>query len=104
MRSAFHALLESDDGRAEGVERRPAGLDEDLQRIASHRSRAQKDAIRELVTPTEAAHVLEMSVGSIYRAIRNGEIRAVRLTDTKRGTLRIPASELERLVETAGRG
>ncbi len=55
------------------------------------------------MTPAEAAHALEMSVGSIYKAIRDGDILAVRLTD-KRGTLRIPASELERLVEAARRG
>ena len=98
MRSAFHALLESEDGQAESVEQRPASLDEDLQRVASLRSRTEKDGIPELVTPADAARALELSVGSIYKAIREGDIVAVRLTDTKRGTLRIPASELERLV------
>ena len=72
-----------------------------MHRIASLRSRAQKDAIPELVTPAEAADALGMSLSSIYRAIRDGDIVAVRLTDTKRGTLRIPASELERRVEAA---
>lgn len=101
MRHAFHdAVLESDVRRAE-VEPRAAGLDEELQRIASSRSRTQpmgKDAIPELVTPAEAAQALKMSLGSIYRAVREGDVRAVRLTDRKRGALRIPATELERLL------
>ena len=46
MRSAFHALLESEEGQAESVEPRPAGLDEDLQRIASLRSRARRMGFR----------------------------------------------------------
>ena len=102
MRNAFHVLVECEEGQAESVERRPAGLYEDLRGIASLRSGARREATPELVTPAEAAHALEMSVGSIYKAIRDGDILAVRLTD-KRGTLRIPASELERLVEAARR-
>ena len=42
---------------------------------------------------------LTLSVSSIYRAVRNGEMRAVRLADGKRGALRIPTSELLRLSE-----
>ena len=104
MRNAFHeAALGSEADRAEPVDPSAAGLAEDLQRIASFRSRAQEDLIPELVTPAEAAQVLRLSVGSIYRAVRDGEILAVRLTDRKRGALRIPASELERLVAVADR-
>lgn len=49
----------------------------------------------ELMTPAEAAQALRVSASSIYRAVKKGEIRAVRLTDGKRGALRIPASEVE---------
>ena len=90
MRHAFDALLED---RAEKVE---AGLEEELQRLASARSRAQNLAF---VTPAEAAVTLRISVRSIYRAVQDGEIRAVRLTDKKRGALRIPISELDRLLK-----
>jgi len=108
MREAFNAvILEGAGGRAETVESRVADLEEELRRIASFRSRTQQmwpDAeIPALVTPAEAAQALRMSVGSIYRAVRDGEIRAARLTDKKRGALRIPASELQRLLEGARR-
>ena len=94
MRDAFNAtVLEGTEGRAETVEGRVADLEEELQRIASFRSRTQQmwpDAeIPALVTPAEAAQALRMSVGSIYRAVRDGEIRAARLTDKRRGALRI---------------
>jgi len=108
MRDAFNAaVVESEGGRAEKVRARVADLEEELQRIASFRSRAQQmwpDAeIPALVTPAEAAQALRVSVGSIYRGVRDGEIRAVRLTDKKRGALRIPTSELQRLLEGARR-
>jgi len=108
LREAFNAaLLERNVGQAETVEARVADLEEELQRIASFRSRTQQmwpDAeIPALVTPAEAAQALRMSVGSIYRAVRDGEIRATRLTDKRRGALRIPTSELQRLLEGARR-
>ncbi|MBA3332970.1 MAG: helix-turn-helix domain-containing protein, partial [Actinobacteria bacterium] len=103
MRNAFQAVaFDSDEGRTDHGEPRAAGLEEELQRIASLRSRTQRmqrDAIPELVTPAEAAQALRLSVGTIYREVRHGEIRAVRLNDKKRGALRIPMSELERLLE-----
>ena len=108
MRHAFDAaILESEAGRADNAESRVAGLEEELQQIASSRSRthhAWADAIPALVTPAEAAQALRMSVDSIYRAVKEGDVRAVRLTEKKRGALRIPASELERLLEAADRG
>ena len=97
MRSALDAAL-ANDVRRSGV----VGLEEDLQSIASFRSRAHhasSDSVATLVTPAEAAEALRVSVSSIYRAVRSGEIRAVRLTDRKRGALRIPTSELQRLFE-----
>lgn len=89
MRRAFDDVLED---RAENAAARAAGLEEELQKIARSR------AIPALVTPAEAAQALRVSVGSIYRAVRDGEVRAVRLTDRKRGALRIPASEVEKLL------
>jgi excisionase family DNA binding protein len=82
-------------------------VEEELLRIASFRSRVQQmwpDAeVPALVTPAEAAQTVRMSVGSIYRAVRDGRIRAVRLTDRRRGALRIPTSELRRLLDGANR-
>jgi excisionase family DNA binding protein len=97
MRDAFdRALSESEPLPAERVAPRSADLEEELRRIAA-RSRTQQwpDA----VTPAEAAQALRVSVSSIYRAVRKGEIRATRVTGNKRGALRIPAKELERLLE-----
>lgn len=108
MREAFNAVvLESEGGRAETVESRAADLETELVRIASFRSRVQEmwpDAeVPALVTPAEAAEAVRMSVGSIYRAVRNGQISAVRLTDRRRGALRIPTNELRRLLDGARR-
>jgi excisionase family DNA binding protein len=94
MRNAVDALLERDDPPAEGSS--SLDLEEDLQRIAASRSRMQDTAaVPTFVTPAEAAEALRMSVSSIYRAVRAGQIRAVRLRE--RGALRIPRSELLRL-------
>lgn len=102
MRNAFDAaVLAGEEARAENVAAGAAGLKAELHAIASSRSQgrhASPDALPALVTPAEAAQALRMSVGSIYRAVKEGEIRAVRVTDKKRGALRIPASELERLL------
>lgn len=100
LRDASDALLEGDERRAE-AESRVAHLEEELLRIASLVSRPQQaepPAIPVLLTPAECARVLGVSVSSIYRAVRNGRIRAVRLTDQTRGALRIPLSEIEGLV------
>ena len=96
MRSAVDALLERDGPLADvsSSER----LEADLQRIAASRSRGQRaETPPTLVTPAEAAEALRLSVSSIYRAVRAGQIRAVRLTGG--GALRIPRSELLRLSE-----
>jgi excisionase family DNA binding protein len=103
MRSAFDEVAqETERQRTDAAGERVAGLEDELQRIASFRSRSQlvwgDDDIPALVTPAEAAQVLRVGVGSVYRAIRNEEIRATRLSE-KRGALRIPRSELRRLLE-----
>ena len=96
MRNAVDALLERDHpstDRSSGL-----GLEEDLQRIAASSSRMQDTAlVPRFVTPAEAAEALRISVSSIYRAVRAGQIRATRLTE--RGALRIPRSELLRFSE-----
>ena len=96
MRSAVDAFLERDDPPSAGGS--GPGLEEELQHIAASRSGMQAAvAVTTFVTPAEAAEELRMSVSSIYRAVRAGQIRAVRLTE--RGALRIPRSELVRLSE-----
>ena len=101
MRNAFDAVLD----REESQTSRPSpgvGLEEELQHIASLRSRTYDDAHRAVptfVTPAEAAAALTLSVSSIYKAVRSGEMRAVKLAGGKRGGLRIPTSELLRLSE-----
>jgi excisionase family DNA binding protein len=106
MRDAFNAAVfeSEEDGRAEKAETHVADLQEELLRLASFPSgtRAmQSEAIPTLLTPAEAAQALRMSVGSIYRAVRKGEIQVVKLSDAKRGALRIPASELLGLLQDA---
>ena len=61
------------------------------------REPAQQEPSPALVTPAEAAGALGLSVSSVYRAVRSGELRAVRLSARKRGAIRIPASEVRRL-------
>lgn len=103
MRDALNASVgESEEApRAVEAEARVGELEEELRTIASFRSRMQqmRTDVPVLLTPAEAAQALRISPSSLYRAIRNGDIQAVRLTGAKRGTIRIPASELQRLVE-----
>ena len=101
MRDAFNsAVLADETAHVQQAEQRLAGLEEELRRLVSAGSgardlpRSGPDAA-ELMTPAEAAQALRVSASSIYRAVQKGEIRAVRLTDSKRGALRIPASEVE---------
>ena len=61
---------------------------------ASSDVRGRTDDRDRLLTPSEAAEELGISVSSVYRAIKSERITAVRSTDR---TLRIPAGELERI-------
>jgi excisionase family DNA binding protein len=105
MRDAFNAAVLDGEHVAVGkAQTRVAELEEELRMIASARSRTQRQTLSEsetsaLVTPAEAAQILRVSKSSIYRAVRSGEIRAVRMAQ-KRGALRIPTSELQRLSAT----
>jgi len=46
-------------------------------------------------TPAEAAEKLRVSVWTIYRMVRDGELRAHKF----RGILRIPAREIDSLID-----
>ncbi len=96
MRAAFDSLAAEHEhaAHAEEAEARVAQLEEDLLELASER--AQRTPPDALVTPAEAAHELGMSTSSLYRAVRRGEIGAVRPAGRP---MRIPASEVRRLAE-----
>ena len=105
LREAFAAALDEEVSRADIAEAHVLELEKELRRIMDSNPqarRAEAYATPALLTPAESAEVLRVSVTSIYRAVRSGELRAVRLTDTKRGAIRIPMSELERLLDEAG--
>ena len=80
---------------AEATAAKPTAVDlaEELRRTAA--ARADDPG---LLRPAEAARALGVSVSSIYRAVRVGDVRAVRLAGVKRGGMRIPAGEVDRLV------
>ena len=50
-----------------------------------------------LLTPADAARALGVSVSTVYRAVKIGDMRAVRFAGKRRG-MRIPASEVDRLL------
>jgi excisionase family DNA binding protein len=106
LRDAFAAAVEFEAARAERAEAREAKLEEELRRITvSPRARhGAADVIPALLTPIESAEYLGVSVASIYRAVRTGELRAIQPTDRKRGAIRIPTSDLDRLLDQAGAG
>jgi excisionase family DNA binding protein len=75
-----------------------ADLVEELHRAASAKPETPDPM---LLRPAEAADALGVNVSSVYRAVKNGELRAVRLAGEKRGGMRIPASEVQRLVDAS---
>ena len=102
MRDAFNsAVLADEHTQLQQAEARLVGLEEELRMLVSAGSETRDvtppgPETSDLMTPAEAARALGMSASSIYRAVKKGEIRAVRRpTDSKRGALRIPASEVE---------
>ena len=99
MRRAFDALVLKNEEAGGAEVEQVLELEEELRKIASFVSRAEPrtESAPRLLTPAEAAEALNMSLSTIYRAVRNGEIRAVRIT--KRRALRIPASEIHHLLE-----
>ena len=105
MRDAFAESIEHDDEpRVEHAEGRVAELEEELRRIAA--ARAQPQPRREpvpLLTAAEAAHALGVSASSVYRAVRRGDVRAVRPTGRSGRTMRIPKAEVDRLLALSPR-
>jgi excisionase family DNA binding protein len=101
LRRMRHALEElASAHEAEAAKPTTADLVEQLRRAASASSEGP-DAV--LLTPAEAARALGVSLSSVYRAVRVGDVRAVRLAGRSRGGTRIPASEVHRLVEESTR-
>jgi excisionase family DNA binding protein len=93
MRQAVDELVSAE---AEVTAAKPLAVDlaEELRRVASARAEGDDSA---LLRPAEAALALGVSVSTIYRAVRVGDMRAVRLAGKQRGGMRIPASEVDRL-------
>lgn len=94
LRDTFMRSLAAN-GPAEPTAARAPVLPDDLRDRAAHAGDRKNVHIGAeiLLTPAEAAGELGVSASSVYRAIKSGRIDAVRLRD---GTLRIPASELDR--------
>ena len=105
LRVAFDALGE-EAIRATTATAQVADLERELLRAAAQRGAAvpRPSPDPALLTPAECAQALRVSVGTVYRAIRRGEIRAVKPTGRKHGALRIAASELDRLLEASAQG
>jgi excisionase family DNA binding protein len=99
MREAFAEALEDGVGRAEAAETRATELQQELLQVAA-RAAALGPEPGALLTPAEAAAELNVSVASVYRAVRRSEIAALRPAHERRGALRIPASEVGRLRES----
>ena len=101
LRDAFEAILESESEARADVAEAASTLEKELRTVASLRAGSHRsDATPSLVTPAEAADLLGVSPSSIYRAIGRGDIDAVRPTGTKHGSIRIPETELHRLLES----
>jgi excisionase family DNA binding protein len=101
LRDAFEALLERESEARREIGEAASALESELRRTASIRARTDR-AAREsaLLTPAEAAERLHVSPSSVYRAIRRGDIRASRAGGSKPGPIRIPETEVQRLLES----
>lgn len=98
LRRAFTQALAADSGDV-APENGSSPLSEELQGRAARAVRRRRGFAEDrLLTPFEAAEVLGISPSSVYRAIREGRIEAVRI---RGGPLRIPASELWHIRATA---
>ena len=96
MRDVFTRAVGDGAEHTASTEARMARLEEELQRLASLAARGETESDR-LFTPAEAAEELGVSVSSVYRAVRDDRIRALRATNRPNGELRIPAAELARV-------
>lgn len=99
LREAFDALGD-EASRAMTATAQVADLERELLHAAERAAATpQPSPEDELLTVAECAQALRVSVATVYRAVRRGEIRAVKPTGRKHGALRIAASELDRLLE-----
>jgi excisionase family DNA binding protein len=104
MRDAFAESIEreEDESSAARAEERVAELEEELRQIAAaHARREPREPLAALMTAAQAAQALGVSTSSVYRAVRRGDVRAVRPTGLGGRALRIPRSEVDRLLERA---
>lgn len=99
MRDVFTRAVGESGERETTTEAQIARLEDELQRVARLAAHAETDADR-LLTPAEAANELGVSVNAVYRAVKADRIRALREANQPNGTLRIPASELDRIRTT----
>jgi excisionase family DNA binding protein len=99
MREAFASAVEADTGRAVEAQARASELQEELLRVASEATTAKRKS-EALLTASQVAQELGLSVDAVYRAVRRSEIAAFRPGKGPRAALRIPMSELARLRES----
>jgi excisionase family DNA binding protein len=103
LRDAFNALGD-EASRATTATVQVVDLERELLRVAAERTAPPEPSPDpELLTPSECAAALRVSVATVYRAVKRGEILAVKPTGRKGGALRIAASEVERLLEPTAR-
>lgn len=101
MRNLFNRAAGEESERVIEAEARLARLEDELLRVATLAAKNDEPPPSEpddrFLTPAEAAQELGMSVSSVYRAVRNDRIRALRATNRRNGALRIPVSEVTRV-------
>jgi excisionase family DNA binding protein len=97
MREAFAEALEKNARRAEAAQSRVSELQEELLRLASQATQSRPEEGAALLTPTEVAQQLDVSVDHVYRAVKRNEIASLRSAHNRHGGIRIPAGEVNRL-------
>ena len=101
LRAAFDALLQTELESHTELAAAASALESELATIASLRAEANRaPAVPGLLTAVEASGMLGVSPSTLYRAIRRGDVQARRPTDGRRGPIRIPRAEVERLLES----
>jgi excisionase family DNA binding protein len=101
MREAFAEALEADARRTEAAQARVTEVREELLRLASQAAATgSKDAA--LLSPSEVARELDVTVDAVYRAVKRNEIASLRAGSGRSAALRIPASEVDRLRANGG--
>ena len=100
LRNAFDALLDRERVSRAEIAEAASALENEVLMIAALRAEEHLAAeASRLLTPAEAAEMLGVSPSSVYRAVRSGQIQALRSADS-RGAIRIPRGEVRRLQAT----